>query len=242
MRYKLDEIDSTNKFILSLSKETPQPEGTLVSAEYQTDGKGQIGRYWHSEKGKNLLCSILLKPSFLNPEEQFVMSQMIALALKEVIGQYTTEKVSIKWPNDLYINDDKVCGILIQNQLKGKFISKTIIGFGLNVNQADFPQQLPNPTSLFQQTGQVFDREAILQEICDRLEHYYLLFKSGRLIEINERYHEVLFRKDQVCQFRENKTSIFEGVIIGIGEYGKLRVKTIDEVRLFDFREIEMIL
>ena len=145
----LDEIDSTNTYLKNLPRDTNQPY-VAVRADYQTAGRGQRGNTWHSARGENLLCSIRHHPTFLRPDQQFILSQLIALAIHDTLSGLlpdANEHLRIKWPNDIYWDDRKLCGILIEYELSGTAIEQAIIGFGVNVNQSDFGEA-PGDTTL----------------------------------------------------------------------------------------------
>lgn len=198
----LDETDSTNRYLGNLCDARPDavPEFTTVSAEYQTAGKGQRGNSWEAELGKNLLFSLLLRPLFLEARHQFVLSQLVSLALKEELESLLlTQEVSIKWPNDIYWRDRKVCGILIENDLTGAYIGRCICGIGLNVNQETFRSDAPNPVSLKQVTGREHDRHGLLAAVVGRIACYYEGLRSDESGawegEIASRYAHSLFRR-----------------------------------------------
>lgn len=146
---------------------------------FQTAGRGQRGNSWESEDGANLLFSFVLYPDFLEARKQFYLSQITALALQEVLSQYT-DGIRIKWPNDIYWKDKKICGTLIENDLTGIHISRSISGTGVNLNQERFVSDAPNPVSLFQITGQRYDRKEILHQLMERVAHYYTLLKTEK--------------------------------------------------------------
>ena len=145
----LTEVDSTNTYLMTLPRDPTQPY-VAVHADYQTAGRGQRGNTWQSAPGQNLLGSIRHHPTFLRPEQQFVLSQLIALAIVEELSDLlpcAAEDLRIKWPNDIYWRDRKLCGILIEYQLSTTAIEQAIIGFGINVNQTDFGSA-PGDTTL----------------------------------------------------------------------------------------------
>ena len=171
----LEETDSTNTYLKSYPKDPAQPY-VSVMADYQTAGRGQRGNTWHSARGQNLLCSIRHHPTFLRPQQQFILSQLIALTITDSLSELlpdADEHLRIKWPNDIYWDDRKLCGILIEYELSATSIEQAIIGFGVNVNQTDFGSapgdttlRLPGrdiigatyrPTSLRLITGKDFD-------------------------------------------------------------------------------------
>src|SRR5690606_26474526 len=126
----------------ALSKSTPLPEGTVIMAVDQHDGRGQKGTLWQSEPGKNLTASLLLTPTFLDPKQQFVLTAAISLAITRWLASLTHVEVKIKWPNDIFIGDRKIGGILIENILKGKTWKSAVVGIGINVNQTSFPPEI----------------------------------------------------------------------------------------------------
>lgn len=159
----LDETASTNQYLSQLCNQLQESvaELTTVTAEFQTAGKGQRGNTWEAEEGKNLLFSFVLYPSFLEARRQFILSQIVSLAIKEELSRWSDE-ITIKWPNDIYWKDKKICGILIENDLSGHHIRRSIAGIGININQEVFNSDAPNPVSLKQITGKEHDRYEIL--------------------------------------------------------------------------------
>ena len=148
----INQCDSTNAYLQRLVAETDAPEGTVVSTSFQTNGRGQLSNMWEAEDGKNILCSILLRPTSLPIKSQFLISQAISVAIVDVLNSYL-DGFFIKWPNDIYYKEDKIAGILIENTLSSAGISTCIIGLGLNVNQQTFRSDAPNPISLFNIIG-----------------------------------------------------------------------------------------
>lgn len=196
----LDETDSTNRYIDTLCNELPDSvaELTTVSAEFQSAGKGQRGNSWEAERGKNLLFSFVLYPTFLEARRQFILSQIISLSIKEELDRWTNE-ITIKWPNDIYWKDKKICGILIENDLNGHCIGRCIVGIGININQELFRSNAPNPVSLKQITGKEHDRHELLSHILQRVQIYYNSLQTEEYnsysAEITARYARALFRR-----------------------------------------------
>ena len=196
----LEETDSTNRYLTELcNQRTEITELTTVSTERQTAGKGQRGNSWESEESKNLTFSIVFHPIFLEARRQFLISQIVSLSIKEELDKWT-DNISIKWPNDIYWKDKKICGILIENNLSGQYIEQSIAGIGVNINQDIFLSNAPNPVSLKQITGQEHDRFQLLACIMERVKEYYSLLQhsisENNLSTITERYSDSLFRKD----------------------------------------------
>ena len=202
-RINLPTVVSTNDFIREMieAERTGQvmsvhslPGLTLVVADDQTAGRGQRGNTWETEKGKNLMFSLLCHPDFVKPAEQFILSQCMAVAIQEALSRYVSD-VQVKWPNDIYVGDKKVSGTLIECDLQGKGISNCIIGVGINVNQTEFRSDAPNPTSLRLLTGQEHDREAILLEVIRGFQVYYEMVREGKAEEVRRLYLSCLYRR-----------------------------------------------
>ncbi len=159
-------IDSTNSYLQNLLDKGEDVADNVVVTDFQTSGKGQGRNVWQSENGKNLLFSIALDMSFLKAEDQFLLTQMVSVAMINVLKKYLPEEnLFIKWPNDIYFNDRKIAGILIKNEIKGMMLGTSIIGIGLNVNQTSFDESLPNPISMKMITGKDYDLEEVLMEV-----------------------------------------------------------------------------
>ena len=167
----IDETDSTNRWLKSQQLTANSQKAIAVCAEYQTAGRGCGTNRWESERGKNLLFSLLLHPEQIHASKQFHISMVISLAITEALGQYIGN-LSIKWPNDIYWKNGKLAGILIENTLQGTMIKDCIIGVGLNVNQQHFRSDAPNPVSLWQICERETDCKKLLHDILNCLDHY----------------------------------------------------------------------
>ena len=237
----LKEVDSTNTFLKdAVSKSTPLLDGTVIMAEKQFGGRGQAENSWLTEPGKNLTISILLNPGFLSVDKQFELNKAVSIALNDVLIKYIPSKALIKWPNDLYVCNKKIGGMLIENIVQGNKIKHAIIGIGLNVNQENFPENLKNVTSLKQELHQDYDLMGLLGEICSAIEARYLQLKAGSLKKINEEYLNRLYLKDQWASFKFDGM-IQHGKIVGITNIGQLILETDDETRVFNNKEIEFL-
>ena len=170
---RLREVNSTNAYIQSLSRDERLPEGSVVWADFQTAGRGQIGNVWESENGKNLTFSIVFYPSFLLAKHQFLISQIASLSVKETLDEFISG-ITVKWPNDVYWNDKKICGMLIENDLAGQYIYSSVIGIGININQAVFRGDAPNPVSLYQILGREVDIVDFLHRFLGHIYDNYL--------------------------------------------------------------------
>ena len=173
MRYNLKNIDSTSTELRRRMSAEELPHGYCISADFQTAGHGQATNHWESEDGKNLLFSLLLRPSVIPASEQFVITEIVTLAIINALQDYIRQRITIKWPNDIYVGDKKLCGILIENALCGPTIDTCIVGIGININQELFTSNAPNPISLKQLTGRDNDREEIFEEIYQNILNYY---------------------------------------------------------------------
>jgi BirA family biotin operon repressor/biotin-[acetyl-CoA-carboxylase] ligase len=234
----LPETHSTNDLLRQRLRSERLPEGTIISTDFQTAGKGQVGNTWESEAGKNLLFSIVLYPEHIEIEKQFIISQIISLAIKNTLELYTSD-ICIKWPNDIYWKDKKIAGILIENSLQKGKIQFSIIGIGLNVNQTEFISDAPNPVSLAQITGREYNREEILLQITSEIKKLYTEMDTDK---IHTSYLTSLYRNHGWNLYRaENET--FEAQIAAIKADGMLELKLKDEsVRGFYFKEVEFVI
>lgn len=244
-RISLLETDSTNRYLqlLCMERRSDVAPMTTVTAEFQTAGKGQRGNSWQSERGQNLLFSTVLYPTFLPANRQFVLSQILSLAIKDELSRWG-EGFSIKWPNDIYHLDKKIAGILIENDLQGAHIGRCICGVGLNVNQAAFPPDLPNPVSLTQITHRPHDRDLLLAGIMNRLTNDYLRLGNDQggafAVEIAARYARSLYRrrgfhpyKDQAGPFMARLLRVEpDGRLVLEDEAGRQREYLFKEVQI----------
>ncbi|MDD6210054.1 MAG: biotin--[acetyl-CoA-carboxylase] ligase [Bacteroidales bacterium] len=239
---ELDETSSTNEYLRSLFQKNILAEGTTVTAEFQTKGRGQMGNSWESEPGKNLLFSTFLQPGNVLVNEQFIISQIVALSLQEMLEQYIAP-VFIKWPNDIYYEERKIAGILIENDICGKKILASVIGIGLNVNQEVFCSDAPNPVSLRQLLRREIDKKELLSAFLSRLLANYALLKEGKENQIRESYRNALFRKEGFHPYVDKGGNIFNARISGIDNNGKLCLTMENgDSRQYYFKEISFLL
>lgn len=231
------ECHSTNTFALELSNLPSTKEGTVIVTDHQTAGRGQRGSSWETTKGMNLTFSVILKPSFLSIKDQFALNTFSALAIHDVLDKKSIE-ASIKWPNDVLINDKKVCGILIENQIRGSQVSNSIVGIGLNVNQDSF--HVPTATSLRNVLNVVTDLSALLELVLEHLEKRYLQLKSGRLADLRSAFMEQLYWRNEQHSFVSGGIT-FKGTITGIDAEGRLEVATADGIKKFELKQISLV-
>jgi BirA family biotin operon repressor/biotin-[acetyl-CoA-carboxylase] ligase len=233
----LNRTESTNNYASQLVDKRVA-EGTVVLAHYQEKGRGYKGNYWESEAGKNLLASIIIYPRFLPACLQFQLSKIISLALVDFLKEETPAP-KIKWPNDIYYEQKKIAGILIENSVKGEFLDTSIIGFGLNVNQIRFLSDAPNPVSLKQITGKEYQINQVMDQIYRNFRSWFYKLKAGKYTEIDAAYFENLFQNTGWHKFKE-KGLEFEAQIKGISEFGHLQLKKrTGEIAEYQFKEVE---
>ncbi|MES2795628.1 MAG: biotin--[acetyl-CoA-carboxylase] ligase [Bacteroidota bacterium] len=237
----LPSCHSTNVWCANYVENESVSEGFAVYTPHQFEGKGQRGNKWESEIGKNITMSIFLKPNFLKASDQFQLNMAISLGIYEAISKYLNEDLKIKWPNDLYFDNSKLGGILIENTIFGSNLNTSIIGIGLNINQIQF--EISHATSIKKILGATIDLEIgeIMSLIFEGIEKYYLKLKSGEIDAVRLEFLEKLFRINQWHYYRKNDQE-FSGKIIGVDNIGRLKMETETSEELFDFKEVEFII
>lgn len=238
-----ESIDSTNKYALKLIADGQCEEGLVIIADEQTAGKGHADNFWESEKGKNLTFSLVLKPFFIEPSNQFLLTQIVSVAILNFLKKrIPPEIVKIKWPNDIYVENKKIAGILIQNTIRGNSLDYSIVGVGLNANQEVFVSDVPNPVSMIYYTGEQHNPGKLLGDLFNEISTVYTNSASPHFVDsLNEFYLANLYRFNEISDYK-SKGKEFKGKIIGIGEYGKLQIENREgEVIEFDFKEVEFL-
>ncbi len=226
----IDETDSTNKWL----RTHPSAKEMVVVTDFQTAGRGCGTNKWESERGKNLLFSILLHPKELPANQQFHISMAISLAICEALGQHIGN-LSIKWPNDIYWQNGKICGILIENTLRSGMIKDSIVGVGLNINQQTFRSDAPNPVSLWQITEVETDRQKLLNDILDNLNSFL-----GK--DIRQRYLAMLYRRNGFYCYTDSKGA-FMAEIVDVEDDGHLLLNDDSgRLRRYAFKEVQFVL
>ena len=210
----------------------------VLVADYQTAGRGQGTNSWESERGQNLTCSLGFSPEGVKASRQYILSMAIAVALTETLAGLP-HPVSIKWPNDIYVGDKKICGILIENMLKGEYIRHCIIGIGLNVNQKRFVSDAPNPTSMALESGHDFDREEVLQSL---LRHFEQLLAVWDEEAIRKAYRQRLYRKEGMFPYRD-KEGDFTASLVDVEDDGHLVLQDAQgQQRRYAFKEVTFVI
>ena len=212
---------------------------SVVWAETQHRGRGQRGNSWSSRAGENLTFSLVLRPEELPVERQFYLSKIVSIALVEALAAFGLT-AEIKWPNDIYICNRKVAGILIENDLQGTCIVKSIIGIGLNVNQMEFDPALPNPTSMALEKGEVVDRILLLETVLGRIFYWDERLRAGEWVAIDENYRRSLYRREGLHLFQEPGNEPFTASIEAVHPSGDLVLQREDgTVKTYLFKEVE---
>ncbi|NMC38862.1 MAG: biotin--[acetyl-CoA-carboxylase] ligase [Bacteroidales bacterium] len=236
------DASSTNTFASGLIREDRAPaEGTILFTNHQSAGRGQKGNKWESEDGKNILCSIILFPDTVVPEDQFVISMAVSLGIHDFLSEKIPD-CRVKWPNDIYAGDDKISGVLIENTISDNRIENSIVGIGLNLNQTRFLSDAPNPVSLKMITGKDYDPEECIRHLAVTLDKRYKQILAGDYSTILDGFVSVLYRRNEWHNYRSGKM-VFEGKIEAVTGKGHLIVEDRTGKRLeFATKEIEYIL
>jgi BirA family biotin operon repressor/biotin-[acetyl-CoA-carboxylase] ligase len=238
----LKSVNSTNSYASEMLRQISLPDGTLFYSFEQENGRGQRGNKWESEANKNVALSYVLHPGFLSINKQFLLTKAVSLSVADVMTEILKKEaipaeIRIKWPNDIYVNQKKIAGILIENVLKEHTLQTSIIGIGININQTDFPTTL-NACSLKSICNKEFDLNVIIELLSQKIEAYYLKLKSASLVAINTNYLNQLYQLNEKKNY-QIANEIVEGKIIGVSEIGKLQLQLNDlSVKEFDLKEI----
>ncbi|MFH6996184.1 biotin--[acetyl-CoA-carboxylase] ligase [Flavobacterium sp. FlaQc-48] len=237
---KLDAIDSTNDFLKALSSQEELDNFTVVTAENQTKGKGQMGAKWQSESGKNLIMSVLVKDFVFDHEQVFNLSIIISLSVIDALKTLNIPDLSIKWPNDIMSYTKKIGGILIENTLKSDGRIVSVAGLGLNVNQTNF-DELPNASSLAVICKTQFDKNALPLLIIEKIQEKIQSWEKNSA-DLWDEYFNSLFRKGVPMPFKNLQHQNFMGIIQGVSPVGKIQILLEDDsVSEFDIKEVQML-
>ncbi|MDE7096770.1 MAG: biotin--[acetyl-CoA-carboxylase] ligase [Muribaculaceae bacterium] len=239
----LDEVDSTNAYIMRNVADLESP--VMIIAHTQTAGQGQRGNSWEAEPGKNLTFSIFFRPVGLPPMSQFSMSEAVALAVVDFLSLHGID-AKVKWPNDIYVGDRKICGILIRHSVMGSGISYSVIGVGVDVNQTQFFSDAPNPVSMKQLTGETYDLSALEKEMAEIMEH-----RLGGIVDTESRdklhgeFMKNLWRGDgELHPFTDTATGEnFMARIDAIAPHGPMSLRLNDgSLRTYAFKEVSFLM
>ncbi|WP_423129118.1 biotin--[acetyl-CoA-carboxylase] ligase [Gaoshiqia sp. Z1-71] len=234
---RIESTPSTNNYATSQVRENEVEAGTVFLTYRQTAGRGQLSNVWESETGKNLTFSIFLQPAFLDIRRQFLLAKVVCLGLEAFLSELTGQ-VTIKWPNDIYAGDRKICGVLIENAIMHGQISQSIVGIGVNINQTRFVSDAPNPVSLKMLTGRTYDPDVLLTGLLLKISFFYRKLENGRYRELDEAFLQKLYRLNEWHTYRD-ETHQYTGRIIGLNEIGQLKIEEKDgPVHEYHFKEV----
>ncbi|MBI1267438.1 MAG: biotin--[acetyl-CoA-carboxylase] ligase [Cryomorphaceae bacterium] len=233
---RLKTVDSTNKYAANFMSLSEWSEGTAILSEHQTEGRGRKDKNWNSSAGENLLMSLMLKPNFLLAHEVFQLSMAMALAVGATVSSFGIDQVSVKWPNDIYVESKKIAGILIENQVRGQIVVSSIVGIGLNVNQINGLDD--RATSFKKVLGNDLSVNVVFDQLCLELEKQYQTLRSNPLA-ILEDYNEGLYAKGIPRAYVFNE--IQNAVLIGVERNGFARFSTSEGEKHYDIDSVRWV-
>lgn len=212
----------------------------LLTADYQTAGRGQRGTTWEARAGANLLFGFVFHPVTVPVAKQFLLSEALALAVRSALSTYT-DGVVVKWPNDVYWHDKKICGMLLEHTVNGSTIATTLTGVGINVNQADFRSDAPNPVSLCQIVGHEVDRAEVLTKVVDEFTCRYKMIQVKAYEQVHDEYRRHLYRGQGLHLYRDEK-GMFRASIESVSPMGVLRLRKSDgTLHSYAFKEVAFV-
>ncbi len=239
--HKISATPSTNNYVKELLKDNNLSEDVAVWAKNQTKGRGQMGSQWQSKEGESLTFSVFKRFVNFKVEHQFYISIAVSIAIKKVLEDFGFQNITVKWPNDIMSADKKICGILIENILREKNIKGTIIGIGLNVNESSFIN-LPGATSMKIVSDREYDLVIVFKKLLDAIELLFQELNENKFEKLKSNYLDCLYRKDSVSVFETPDKKVFNGIIRGVSDSGKLEVEIEDgSISLFELKEIKML-
>lgn len=238
--FELDSIDSTNNFLRHY-KAPSERRMVLATAEYQTAGRGSGSNTWESERGKNLLFSLLVHPRWVDAAEMFGLSEVAALAVKEALGEYAGG-FTVKWPNDIYYGHKKIAGLLIENVLEGHSVGQCVIGVGLNVNQSAFLSDAPNPISLSQILDHEVERRFVLEKVLEHFCHRYDQLEQEGREQIHADYLSCIYRRGEAHTYSDSQ-GLFQATLQDVELSGHLLLQDKEgRMRRYAFKEVQYII
>lgn len=238
----LKETQSTNLYVEEMLADDSSLESTVVQSDFQSVGSGHADNQWESEKGKNCLVSFYMPQLHIFAAQQFVLSKITCLAVVSTLHSIMPQsEIRIKWPNDIYIGDKKVAGVLIKNKVQNQHVISSIIGVGVNVNQDSFLSSAPNPISVKSVVRKDIDISMFLNELTLNIEEELdqLMAKGSQIID--ERFHNLLYSLDAQKKYEIN-SQVEEGIVRGVDEYGRLKLEVRGQISYCDFKEVKLVL
>lgn len=239
---RINNCESTNTYAKELLSKSEPIEGTVIITDKQTKGRGQFGNSWLSQDYKNLTFSIILKPAFLKPSQQFILSKITCIATILTLNNFTNKNFKIKWPNDIFFENKKIAGILIENSISTNKIIDSIIGVGININQDSINKNEMKAISLKNIIGSEIELDLILSNYLINFEKFYYLLLNEKQQEIDNIYQSLLLgvNKERVFIETGSKKKI-KGIIKGVNSIGQLNIQVNKKHRFFNLKEIKWI-
>ncbi len=240
----IEVVDSTNPEMWRMIDSGEHiDEFAVIQAGKQLKGRGLGTTSWESEAGKNLLFSVFLKPDFLPPQRQFMLSKVITLGIREALASiHSYTDFLIKWPNDIYAGHRKIAGNLIETRIMGKKLQACVAGTGININQENFPEHIPNPVSLKTLSGISHDIKAVLHKILHYIRDYYFLLKTGHHDQLNEAYLDHLLGFEKTMTYSKDGRK-FKATLKGVSDLGKLQLADVSgNLAEYDLKEVSLII
>ena len=233
----LDNVKSTNDFAMQRLKNNEAQNGDIIVAKFQDNGRGQFDNSWFSSPGNNLLVSIICKDIQINASQLPLLNMLVSLAVYNVLNNFFSDKTTIKWPNDILVDEQKMAGILIETTLAGQRVKNAIIGIGVNINEEIFPANLPNACSFFTLNKKYQDIDLVLKMVLEQVDMQLCKLDQSKLTQIINDYESVLFGMGVKRYFRTAEKS-FTGIIKGITNEGQLLVEVENKIKTFNHKEI----
>ena len=239
---KLNAIDSTNSFLKELVLNSAVENFTVVVTDQQLKGRGQQGNSWVSEPFKSLIFSVFVVFDNFDVSNNKYLNFAVSLAIFDALQEESIPGISIKWPNDILSGSQKICGVLIENSLKGSKISSSVIGIGLNVNQTSFPDSLKKVSSLKLLSNKNFQIDRLLESIVSKLKSKIEVLNAKDFKTLETKYLQVLYKKNIPTMFKNSRDVLFMGIINGVSKEGKLQIVLEDEsVQEFGIKEVSFL-
>jgi BirA family biotin operon repressor/biotin-[acetyl-CoA-carboxylase] ligase len=236
----VEEANSSNTYANNLIKKEKLKEFSIIWVKNQTHGKGQGNRKWHSLPNQNITISMILYPTFLQTNDLFYLSKITAISCHQLINNYC-KNVAIKWPNDIYVKNNKIAGILIENIFSKNTIEASIVGIGINVNQTDFPKNIPNPTSLKLETYNEFSLPELIKELQKIFKENYKLLEDKKFNVVDKIYNKYLYLRNKIVNFVTSQGNIFSAKIIQVNPQGEIELLVDNTKKSFKIGNIEML-
>ena len=235
--FTLDTVLSTNDVAINRLKTGEAQNGDILVAKFQKTGRGQMESAWFSSPGNNLLVSFICKDIKIKVSQLPVLNMLVSLAVYNIVNSFFPKKTAIKWPNDIFVGEQKIAGLLIETTLAGEQVKNAVIGIGLNINEEKFPDNLPDACSLFTLTRKFYDIDLVFTNLCKEIDIQLSKLNQAPFAQIKQQYESVLFGM-QVKRYFRNAQTLFEGTITGVNSEGQLCVTTSKGPLTFNTKEI----